>query len=56
MTAIELARLVTEMRDAQKKYFRDRGQGDLEASKRLEREVDRAAKEILSGDVLALFR
>ncbi len=48
MTLIELARQVAAMRAAQRKYFRDRGQGDLNESKRLERELDQAVKEILS--------
>ena len=36
----EFERLVREMRTAQRAYFRSRQSGALEASKRLEREVD----------------
>ena len=36
----EFERLVREMRTAQRAYFRSRSSGVLEASKRLEREVD----------------
>jgi hypothetical protein len=37
----ELARLVTDMRAAQKRYFKDRSQSALLESKQLERKVDR---------------
>ena len=47
MTTIELARLVHEMREAQKAYFRDRRQGDLTHSKELERQLDKTVKTIL---------
>lgn len=36
----EFEKLVREMRTAQRAYFRSRSSGALEASKRLEREVD----------------
>lgn len=40
MTAREFFDLVSEMRDAQKRYFRMRTSDNLQQSKRLEREVD----------------
>lgn len=36
----DFVRLVAEMRDAQKRFFKDRKQSTLTESKRLEREVD----------------
>ncbi len=42
-----LARLVGEMREAQRRHFRTRSQGDLDASKALERRVDQAVREVL---------
>lgn len=52
MTTIELARLVREMREAQKLYFAARrkglaGSAELELSKRTEKRLDVAVKEIL---------
>ncbi len=47
MTTEDLARLVQRMRAAQKKYFRTRGQDDLEESKRLEKAVDVACDAVL---------
>jgi hypothetical protein len=47
MTTRELARQVLEMRTAQRKYFRTRAQGDLNESKRLERELDQTVTELL---------
>jgi hypothetical protein len=41
--------LVSQMRAAQKKYFRTRNQDDLEDSKRLERDVDRIIKANTAG-------
>jgi phosphate uptake regulator len=52
MTAVELARLVAEMRRVQRHYFRTRNQDELEASKRLERDVDRAVEEVLRQPTL----
>jgi hypothetical protein len=46
-TVEELARLVNEMRTAQKEYFRTRSGSALENSKRLERKVDEAVGEVL---------
>lgn len=50
-----LADLMTRLRTAQRKYFRTRAQGDLEASKVLEREVDTALREIASRQSQPLF-
>jgi hypothetical protein len=47
MTTIELARRVLEVRQAQKLYFRTRTHEALDESKRLERELDKLADEIL---------
>ena len=47
MSEREFARLVLRMRTAQKAYFRARKQIDLEDSKRLEREVDVACRDVL---------
>lgn len=50
---LHLLHRVEVMRDRQKMYFQGRAQADLQASKRLEREVDdfikREKKEITSG-------
>lgn len=43
----EFARLVEKMRHAQKRYFQTRSTFDLETSKSLERQVDRAVAEVL---------
>jgi hypothetical protein len=53
--SIELAKLVFQMRSAQKSYFKNRTQGDLNESKRLERLVDEAVKAILNEDPQAEF-
>lgn len=47
MTAIELARAVKEMRDAQRRYYRQRNIQNLEESKRLERRLDAIVTVIL---------
>ena len=49
----DLARLVRAMRSMQKRYFRDRTRGELQESKRLEAEVDRAVEAILSAPAQA---
>ena len=49
MTVKELARMVYEMRKAQKEYFKGRGSDSLEESKRLEREIDKTVEEVLRG-------
>ncbi len=41
--------LVQMMRDAQKEYFRTREIDKLQESKRLEKEVDKALLELLTG-------
>jgi hypothetical protein len=48
MIAIELARRVQAMRQAQKLYFRTRTHEALDESKRLERELDKLVEEIVS--------
>jgi hypothetical protein len=45
VTLEEFAKLVAEMRSAQKEYFRTRSTSSLETSKRLEKQVDQALKE-----------
>ena len=40
MTAKEFFTLVAQMRNAQKLYFRTRDKSDLQASKKLEKQVD----------------
>lgn len=50
MTTKELARLVYNMRQAQDAYWKSpRKPGSLNEAKRLERELDKAVKEILWG-------
>ena len=53
MDSNELATLVRAMRASQRRYFRHRTHDDLEESKRLEREVDRAVEAVLSAPVQA---
>ena len=47
MTAVELAKAVDRMREAQRKYFRTRAQGDLAESKRLEKALDATVTDLL---------
>lgn len=47
MTTRELAQAVGLMRTAQRKYFRTRAQGDLNESKRLEKQIDQLVAETL---------
>lgn len=47
MGEVELARLVKRMREAPRLYFKGRGSDDLETSKVLERQVDKAVAEVL---------
>lgn len=49
MKTTDLARLVMEMRHAQKEYFRTKSKTALGESKRLEEKVDRACFEVLDG-------
>lgn len=53
---IEFAKLVEKMRRAQKTYFRERTDGALQESKRLERQVDVQAEEIIQAAEPRLFR
>jgi hypothetical protein len=46
----EFIRLVSEMRDAQRAWFRDGKHWDLTRSKQLERAVDRALAELTTDD------
>lgn len=48
--AFELARIVDEMRVAQRAFFRTRSQEMLELSKERERKVDAAVQEILNSE------
>lgn len=55
MTVEKLAKLVQEMRAAQKQYFRLRSTDALEQSKRLERIVDISVKDVLENQQMQLF-
>lgn len=46
MNAKEFFYKVVEMREAQKRYFKNRFPGDLEKSKQLEREIDAEIKRV----------
>lgn len=48
MSALELARLVQQVRDAQRSYFKTRAPAALTESKRLEGELDRTVRAILT--------
>jgi hypothetical protein len=52
LNALELAALVNAMRQAQQQYFRSSTLSNLEAAKRVEREVDREVREILTSPPL----
>ena len=47
MTTIELARIVRDMRQAQRTYFADRNTENLQVSKTRERAVDRLLADII---------
>lgn len=47
MTLIDLAKLVADMRQFQKQYFRTRTPSALDESKRMEKAVDKACADIL---------
>lgn len=47
----KLAKKVSDMREAQKRYFKCRSLNDLTASKQLEAEVDAIVKAILDPDM-----
>ena len=49
MTAEDLARVVADMRHAQKDYFRTKSQAALRESKALEAMVDRCCAHVLGG-------
>ena len=55
MTALELARLVQDMRLAQRRYFAGRSPQALSDSKKLEHQVDRAVREILGNEPAPLL-
>lgn len=56
MTTKDFIDLVCRMRSAQKQYFRTRSLADLDESKRLERDVDKALREISSpSNQMSLF-
>lgn len=48
MTAFEIIKLAKETRDAQKAYFKNRTYSDLDRSKQLERQLDKAIDEYLN--------
>jgi hypothetical protein len=52
MNAEVLFKLVVEMREAQRRYFRHRSGEDLERSKSLEKRVDLALREYLAAPSL----
>ena len=52
MTAIELARLVADMRKCQREFFRTKSGTALAAAKVAEGRVDRAVADVLSGPLL----
>lgn len=49
MTDADILDIVSKMRAAQKAYFKTRDRADLEASKDLERQVDKALTERAAG-------
>ena len=55
MTLKELARLVNEMRNAQREYLRTRATAAPEASKAKEKAVDKVIKDILDTSSRPLF-
>lgn len=56
MSPQQFINLVCMMRSAQKQYFRTRSYGDLEESKKLEREIDQALRDFSNPkDQLSLF-
>lgn len=48
MDAIEIIRLAQKMRSAQKTYFKSRMYGDLELSRKLERQLDKEIEDYLN--------
>lgn len=55
MTINEYAKLVNEIRTAQKDFFRTRSESALEKSKKLERRVDEATRDIFDSRQGRLF-
>lgn len=55
MTLQELAKLASSVRDAQRRYFRDRSPQNLNMSKDWERRLDAAVQEILEPQNPGLF-
>jgi hypothetical protein len=53
LNKLDFARLVWQMRQAQKKYFKERTQSGLRASKELERKVDEELQQIIKEAVQA---
>ena len=47
MTTLELARIVKDMRDAQRSYFAARTPATLEISRQKERALDKVVREII---------
>lgn len=52
MTLVELATMVREMQRWQARYFKDRSQASLEASKEQEKRVRNAVAEVLDPPIL----
>lgn len=48
MEPIEIIKLAQKMRSAQKAYFKSRMYGDLELSRKLERQLDKAIEDFLN--------
>lgn len=48
MNAIEIIKLAQKMRSAQKAYFKSRTYGDLELSRKLERQLDKEIGDFLN--------
>ena len=55
MTPDEIIKLAKETRDAQKAYFKTRGYTELDKSKKLERQLDKAIDEYLNPPQPDLF-
>lgn len=55
MTLQELAKQIKAMRDAQRKYFRDRSPQNLNASKDLERRLDQDVADVLDEKGPSLY-
>jgi hypothetical protein len=51
LTARELAALVLQVLEAQKKYFKSRDQADLIASKQMESRLKKAAQQIMEAQL-----